>query len=200
MEPILLNLPIPITTPRLILRPPQVNDGQIVNQAILESFEMLNKNMAWAKQKPSIDETEVYIRQAAANWILKKNDEPYLPLLMIDKVTGQFVGNTGYHHYDWEIPSIETGYWIRTSRTGEGLMTEAINALTQYAFKQLKLKRITITCDINNLKSKKIPEKLNYKLEATLKSHRIDPEGNLSDTLVFAKYDLTNLPKLEVQW
>lgn len=200
MEPILMNLPTPIITPRLVLRPPQIGDGMIVNKAILESFEMLHKKMPWATQKPSLNETEIYIRQSAANWILKKNDEPYLPLLMFDKITDQFVGCTGYHHYDWEVPSIETGYWIRTSRSGEGLMTEAINALTQYAFKQLTVKRITITCDINNVKSKKIPEKLNFLLEAILKSNRIDPMGKVSDTLLYTKYDLINLPPLTVTW
>lgn len=200
MEPILMPLPTPIITPRLILRPPKIGEGLILNEAISESFESLTQFMPWAKQKPSVDETEIYIRQAAANWILKKNEEPYLPLLMFDKVTGQFIGNTGYHHFDWTIPSIETGYWIRTSRGGEGLMTEAIHALTQYAFKELRVKRLTITCDVTNIKSKKIPEKLKFNLEAILKSNRIDLKGNLSDTCIFTRYDLEDLPNLLVKW
>jgi RimJ/RimL family protein N-acetyltransferase len=79
-------------------------------------------------------------------------------------------------------------------------MTEAINALTLYAFKQMQVKRIAITCDPDNERSKKIPERLGYNLEGILKSNRFTTEGNVTDTLVFARYNAENLPKQEVYW
>lgn len=201
MKPILFDFPTPIVTPRLILKPPQVGDGIIVNKAVLETFDELHQFMHWAQEKPSIDDSEEHVRLAAANWILKRNEEPYLPLFMFDKKTNQFVGGTGYHHYDWIVPCIETGYWIRKTYTGQGLMTEAINAITQYAFKQLGVKRITITCDIDNLRSKKIPERLGYTLEGVLKANRKKPITNeVTDTLIYSKYDLNGLPDLTVEW
>ena len=201
IKPILIDLPMPITTPRLLIRPPQTGDGITVNAGILESFETLHQFMEWAKEKPTVEESEIYVRQAVANWILKNNEEPYLPLFIFDKQTGAFIGATGYHHINWDIPTIETGYWICDSHSGQGLMTEAINALTQYAFKQLEVKRVTITCDVDNVRSQKIPEKLGYTLEATLKANRRKPiTGELSDTLVYAKYEMNNLPPLSVEW
>jgi RimJ/RimL family protein N-acetyltransferase len=120
---------------------------------------------------------------------------------MFDQKTNQLIGSTGYHHFDWTIPSLETGYWIRTAWSGQGLMTETVNALTQYAFKQLSVERITITCDINNIQSKKIPEALGYSLEGVLKSHRRKSiTGELSDTLIYARYHLEGLPDLKVSW
>ncbi len=200
MKPILLDFPVPIISPRLILRPPQVGDGVIVNEAVIESFDVLNKSMPWAKEKPSLEDSEEFVRQSAANWILKKNDEPYLPLFIFDKNTNKFIGGTGFHHYDWDVPSIEIGYWLRASCSGQGFMTEAVNAQTQFAFKELKMKRVTITCDVNNIKSKKIPERLGYQLEATIKSNRLDSQGKISDTLVFTKFDLDGLLNLPVTW
>lgn len=201
MKSILINLPMPILTPRLLIRPPQIGDGAAVNAAIIESFDVLHRWVHWAHNKPSIDDTEEHIRLAAANWILKKCDEPWLELLIFDRQAGTVIGGTGFHHIIWENPSVETGYWIRNTRSGEGLMTEALNAITQYAFKQLAVKRIAITCDIDNLRSKKIPERLGYVLEATLKSNRRKPiTGEVSDTLVYAKYDMDNLPSLFVEW
>jgi len=200
MKPILLDFPVPIITPRLMLKPPQVGDGAVINEAVLESFEELQQFMPWAKEKPSIDDSEEFARQAAANWILKNNVEPYLPLSIFDKKTNRFIGNTGYHHFDWAVPCIEIGYWIRNSYVGQGLMTEAVNAITQYAFKQLGMKRIAITCDANNVRSKKIPERLGYQLESIVKSNRVNISGKISDTLVFAKHDLEGLPKMVVTW
>lgn len=200
-KPILIDLPVPLTTPRLLIRPPQLGDGVAVNAGILESFKTLHQSVEWAKEKPTVEESEIYVRQAVANWILKNNDEPYLPLFIFDKPTGAFIGATGYHHINWDIPTIETGYWIRDSCSGQGLMTEAVNAITQYAFKQLKVKRITITCDVDNVRSQKIPERLSYTLEATFKANRRKPiTGELSDTSVYAKYDIENLPPLSVEW
>lgn len=201
MKAILRDFPTPIITPRLTLRPPQIGDGVLVNRAVLESFDVLNQFMPWASERPTIDDSEEFVRQAAANWILKNNDEPYLPLFMFDKMTNLFIGATGYHHYNWDVDTIETGYWIRSSCSGKGFMTEAVNAITQYAFKQLMMKRITITCDIDNLRSKKIPERLGYFLEGTLKANRRKPVTNeISDTLIYAKYDLSGLEDLDVSW
>lgn len=201
MKPILLDLPMPITTPRMIIRPPQLGDGALCNAAIIESFSILQEFMPWAAQQPTIAESEQFVREAAANWILKKCDEPWLPLFMFEKSSNNFIGATGYHHINWDVPCLETGYWIRSSYSGRGLMTEAIHALTVYAFQQLSAKRIAITCDINNTRSKKIPERLNYQLEATMKANRKHPiTGELSDTLLYAKYDLAGLPDLDVTW
>src|SRR3990167_8415879 len=189
MKPILLNLPVPITTPRLLIRPPAIGDGTLLNAAVLESFEMLKIYMPWAKEKPTLDDSEEVVRREAANWILKKEEDPELMFLILDKKTNDLIGATGFHAIDWDVPSVETGYWIRNQYAGFGLMTEAINAITQYAFKVLKVKRIAITCDVDNIRSKKIPERLGYCLEGTLKFHRIKPMTNeASDTLVYARY------------
>lgn len=201
MKPIRPDFPMPIITPRLLIRPVKIGDGAMFNEAIIESFEHLHRFMDWAKEKPSIEESEAHARLAAANWISKKQEEPWLQLCMIDKETNQFIGAVGFHHYDWEVPSVEAGYWIRRSCAQQGLMTEAINAMTQYACKQLVVKRIAITCDKDNERSIKIPERLGYVLEATLKNHRKKPvTGELSDTLVYARYDCEKLPDLEVTW
>ena len=201
MKQIILDFPMPITTPRLLIRPVKIGDGTMFNEAIIESFDNLHRFMDWAKEKPSVEESEAYASLAAANWIFKKQEEPWLPLCIIDKDTKQLIGGIGFHHYVWEVPSVETGYWIRTSRAQQGLMTEAVNAITQYVFRQLGVKRITITCDRDNTRSKKIPERLGYVLEAILKNHRRKPvSGELSDTLVYARYDCEKIPELEVTW
>src|SRR3990167_2624507 len=188
------DFPMPITTDRLIIRPTQAADAKMLNEAILESFNELHFWMEWANHQPDFQETEKLAKEAADNWVAKKNDEPYLQLVILDRNTNEFIGGTGFHHYNWNIPSIETGYWIRKSKSGHGYMTEATNAVTQYAFKQLHVKRISLTCDPDNIKSKNIAERLGYTLEGGLKNHRIKPEnGKIGDTLIYAKYDCSNL-------
>ena len=201
MKPILLDFPLPILTPRILLRPPKPGDGVALNAAILESYDNIRHTMPWVKERPSWEESEEFVRQSAANWILKKDEEPYLPLFVFAKKDNALIGATGYHHIIWEVPCLEVGYWIRNHYSGQGYMTEAVNAITQYAIKQLQMKRVAITCDIDNTRSKKIPEKLGFQLEGTLKANRVKPlTKELSDTLIFAKYDVNDLPPLAVSW
>ena len=201
MKPILLNLPMPIQTERLLIRPPQLGDGSIINAAVVESFDVLKLMMPWAQTIPSVDESEEFVRQAAANWILKENEEPYLTLWIFRRDTMQFIGGTGLHHMHWDIPAFESGYWLHAKHHNHGFATEAINALTQYVFRELQAKRLEIRCDVTNVRSKKIPERLGFELEATLKNNRLNPHTKkTSDTLVYTRFNADNLPNLSVTW
>src|SRR3990167_10876085 len=197
----LIDLPMPIYTPRLLIRPPQMGDGEIINAAIVESYDELKLTMPWAQTCPSVEETELYIRQAVANWILKKNEDPWLPLFIFDRNTHSFIGGTGFNHINWDVPCLETGYWIRKGASGNGFIIEAINALTQYAIKEIGAKRIEIRCDITNTESKKIPARLGFQLESIQRANRINPKSKkVSDTLLYTRHSLHELPELLVSW
>lgn len=201
MSLIQLDFPMPIITERLLIRPPQIGDGAIINPAVVESIDILKLYMPWAQTLPSVEDSEEFIRMAVANWILKKNEEPYLPLLIFEKTTMKFIGTTGWHHYDWDIPAFETGYWLHSAYQNQGFMTEAIHALTRFTFQVLRANRLEIRCDTTNNRSKKLAERLGFQLEGTLHNHRLDPHTKaLSDTLIYARTTLDNLPALDVKW
>jgi ribosomal-protein-serine acetyltransferase len=46
--------PLPLLTPRLLIRPPKMGDEIALNYAIRESYETLKATMAWAKTCPFI--------------------------------------------------------------------------------------------------------------------------------------------------
>lgn len=58
MNPILLEVPVPIKTDRLLLRPVQAGDGLIVSRAVEESFEQFRQWMPWAKTKQTVQDSE----------------------------------------------------------------------------------------------------------------------------------------------
>ncbi len=47
MKTVLLDLPMPITTSRILLRPPQSGDGVVLNAAVLESFDNASGRFSW---------------------------------------------------------------------------------------------------------------------------------------------------------
>lgn len=82
---------------------------------------------------------------------------------------GKIVGVIGFVLFNWHSRRTEIGYWIAKSYEGRGIITESCEALINYAFQELKMNRIEIHCATENTRSRRIPEKLNFKLEGILR-------------------------------
>jgi RimJ/RimL family protein N-acetyltransferase len=197
MEPILINIPSVIETERLLLRHPQADDGRIVNEAIHESFAMLEPWMPWARTLPSVEESEAFVRRKHAQWILREE----LMLLIFDRTQKSLIGCTGFHSINWCVPRFEIGYWIRSSCQGRGFIKESTATLTQFAFGALSARRIEIRCDTRNVRSANVPQRLGYRLEAVLQNDSLDASGQqLRDAMVFARVDAEDLPNVKASW
>ena len=182
-NPILLSFPEIFETERLIIRAPQFGDGTLINEAISESVIEMRPWLPFVKNLPTLDESEAYVRKARLNF-LERTD---LVLHLFDKNTGQFVGSSGLHRFDWDLRKFEIGYWLRTSRTGQGLMTEAVNGITSFAINHLEAKRIEIRCSSGNMASSRVAERAGFTLEGILRNVSQDESGAITDIKVFAK-------------
>src|SRR4051812_438501 len=146
MEPILLDVRAELHTERLLMRVPRFGDGMSVNAAVVESVAELAPWMPWATPTPPVEATEVWCRQVMARFCLR--EQVHYTLWLKDGVT--CIGGCGMNRINWKVPMAEVGYWLRTSHTGRGLMTEAVNALTVMALRDLKIQRMEIRCDDRN--------------------------------------------------
>lgn len=97
-----------------------------------------------------------------------------------------FVGSSGLHNIDWSVPKFEIGYWCRSKFIGKGYITESVRGLTVFAFEILKANRVEICCDQKNIKSRKIAERLGYRLEGIFRNYRLTVDNQLEDTCVYA--------------
>ncbi|MDR1057033.1 MAG: GNAT family N-acetyltransferase [Coxiellaceae bacterium] len=197
------DFPLPITTTRLILSQPILSRDDIHNyfNAVTESMNELQPWLLWAKYFPITSRVEEYIKSCNTNWITKNNNNIGLPLWIIDKESNKFLGNVVIWNIVWDIPKFEFGYWLRTSQTKKGYITEAINALTHYCFLQLGVNRIEIKCEIKNIRAQLVPKRLGFELDGILRnSTRAVSNGELTDTMLFSLIDLKSLPKSEVSW
>ena len=182
MNPILRDIPEQIETERLTIRAPRVGDGKAMNGAILESLVELRRWMPWAKEAPSLDDSEENVRRAVAKW--QTREDLRLHLFLKD---GTFAGGSGLHRIKWDVPRVEVGYWLRKSLCGRGLMTEAVAAIERFAFDKLGARRVEILVDARNQRSWRIPERLGFPLEGVLHNHERDTSGALRDTRVYAR-------------
>ena len=183
MDALLLDFPESFESDRLTIRAPRPGDGAEINAAVRETFDDLKVWMPWAQQMPTLEESESYVRRAQCQFLAREE----LTLFLFLKGTNTTVGSSGLHRVDWDIPKFEIGYWCRKRFQGQGYITESTEAITQFAFETLGAKRVEIRCDSKNVRSRRIPDRLGFKLEGTLRNDSLSPAGELRDTLVFAK-------------
>jgi ribosomal-protein-serine acetyltransferase len=195
-KPTLLNLPMPIKTSRILIRPRREGEGSIISAAITESLDSLKPWMPFAQSAPSAEMSEEVCRKSLADFILKTD----FVLSIYDSTGTEFIGSTGLHRPNWDVRSFHIGYWICKKFEGKGLITESTNALTRYAFDVLKARRLEIRCDANNIKSLSVMKRLGFVQEGVLKNDAVDVNGQLRDTVVTARYDIDGLPDLDLQW
>jgi len=108
-------------------------------------------------------------------WFL--NGHPAHPELglwaTIHKETGEFIGRCGL--LPWTIeqrPEVEVAYLLAKAYWGQGLGTEAAQAIVHYAFEQLKLSRLICMMYPDNQASVKVARNIGMTLEKEMEDEK----------------------------
>jgi RimJ/RimL family protein N-acetyltransferase len=162
--------PYRLRTERLVIRCWHPRDAPLLREAIDSSLEELRPWMPWAREEPKpLPDTVHQLRRFRGAFDL--GQDYFYGVLSADE--SQVVGGTGLHTRVG-ADAFEIGYWIRTGWTGAGLATEVAAALTRVAFALCGADRLEIHVDPANTPSCRIPQKLGYTQEATLR-RRLSP-------------------------
>jgi RimJ/RimL family protein N-acetyltransferase len=182
MPPPLPHIAHAFETDRLLIRSPLPGDGAELNAAVLETFENLHLWMPWAKEPPSVEDSERFVLESRLKF-LARND---FMLVLFLKDASTLVGCSGLHPKNWDVPSFEIGYWCRARFEGRGYISEAVRAITIYGFEQFGARRIQIRCDARNERSRRVAERCGYRLEGEVRNDDLDNRGGLRSTLLFS--------------
>lgn len=82
---------------------------------------------------------------------------------------GKLAGLISYNNLDWANKVAYVGYWLAPDYQGYGIMTNAVRALTDYAFTAYGLNRIDIRAAFENKKSRAIPKRLGFQEEGQIR-------------------------------
>ena len=81
---------------------------------------------------------------------------------------GQILGGCSLSHIHPVYHFCNLGYWVRTSRHGEGIAARATKLAAQFAFEKVKLIRAEIVISVGNEYSKRVAEKVGAHYEGIL--------------------------------
>jgi RimJ/RimL family protein N-acetyltransferase len=130
---------------------------------------------------PRMDEVETFIRQ---NLATPPNTINTWLQLAICLRTGPMIGDIGIHFLE-DDAQVEIGYTLSPDYQGRGYAFEAVKAVVNYLFLNLKKHRITASVDPENQKSISLLKKLGFRQEGHFKKS-ILIRGEWCDDVIYA--------------
>jgi ribosomal-protein-serine acetyltransferase len=140
----------------ITIRPYLLNDIPEMCNAVRESLDQLApRKWIWCHEGYDIEEAKTWIESLPVEWA----QGSIYSFAIIDAHDGQFLGGCALDQVDQAKGWANAGYWVRTSRTGQGIATVAVRLLGQFAFDVLGLTEVQIKVAIDNPGSVRVAEK-----------------------------------------
>ena len=168
-------LPENVAPPELIevdelhLRRYTLANVEELQEAIKSSYAEIHQWMPWCVDPVRIEEQREFVERADRNWASSTAFN-----FGIFDADGTLIGAASL--MDRIGPGgLEIGYWLRTTATGRGVMTRAVARLTELGLGLPGIERIEIHCDVANVRSAGVPERLGFRLDRTEDTRKETP-------------------------
>lgn len=132
-----------------IIRPFVPSDAPDFVNAVVESALSVGRWMPWAHNAYSMAEAMSWIAHCAQGWEERSSFE----FGIFDAASGSFAGGCGLNQFNPIHGYCNLGYWVRDSCQRRGAATDAVCALSRFAFAELPLGRIEIAVGVGNVAS-----------------------------------------------
>ena len=179
-----MQTPTELSDGTIAIRTYQPGDVHSCFEAARESIAEVSRHLPWLHPEYSIKETRMWIEKTVPKLWDQRSEYHFV---IIEVATGSVLGGCGLDQVNWVDQTANLGYWVRTSRTRQGVATAASRLLARFGFEHLQLKRIDIVTSIDNIPSARVIEKLNPSEKKRVKNGSSTKEG-VSDTIVFSLF------------
>jgi ribosomal-protein-serine acetyltransferase len=187
--PHLLSIParaqirrLPVETPRLLLLPIEISDGDELWEAVEGSRWHLERWLPWVPFNSTREASMRYAEACVADW----DSGRAVRFAIRDRSSRELLGVVGLDSCVHLHRSCELGYWLRRDATGKGLMTEAANASAQFAFSRMAMHRIRCAAATDNFPSLRVIQRLGFRFEGIARQAEL-VQSRWLDHAVFAK-------------
>jgi len=176
-----LQVPSPPLSDEVVLLRPWVADDVPDNIMLFADPTVLR--FSWPHTTPY---TEEHARTFFREQELAREREQELNFAFADPAAPDVVfGGGSLHWIDLRERRASVGYWLAPAHRGRGIATRATRLMVQWAFSELGLARIELTCGPDNDASQRVARRVGFVREGVLRSHTTFKEGR-RDTLVFS--------------
>ncbi len=169
-----------IITPRLELKLIPNEDADQLRDCVNHS-PTLHRWIDWCTPDFTLEQSERFLLATRLNWVKSEAYGFGVYRRYDDELIGMVAINELYHTFNM----VSLGYWIRDSFQANGYGKEALEGLINFCFEQLKVTRVEIVCDPENLPSQKLAERCGAVFE-TKARNRFIYDGKPKDGMVYS--------------
>ena len=158
---------------------PEMHKAEELAAVVRANLKHLQPWMPWAVNDYSAESAKEWIQRTLSEFA---EDGRFNAIIMVDEMP---IGTIGFHNLNTAHGSAEIGYWIDKKFEGQGIITRCCRSLIDYLFDVRGLNRVQINCNVENKRSRAVPERLGFKLEGIHRQVEL-VQGRFGDWAVYA--------------
>lgn len=165
----------------VVLRPFEFGEEIGLYNAVRESLTDLNPWMTWATERYTADTARDYIAVVRAEW----SRGTMYAFAIANAGTNEIMGGCGLSHFHPIYKFCNLGYWVRSSRRGNGYAGRAARLAAKFAFERANAIRVEIVVAKDNHASARVAEKTGAHYEGIL-LNRMTVREKIYDARMFS--------------
>lgn len=170
-----------LSSDRITLRRYRPADITSVYEAVRESIREISPWMPWCHPDYSMEDSSAWVLSRDEAWA----NEVEHSFVITDTQTGALLGAVGLNYFNRDHQFANLGYWVRSSRTGQGVATAATLLTARFGLRTLGLQRIEILAAVGNKASQRVAEKAGATNEGVLRN-RLSIRGLSHDAVMYS--------------
>ena len=171
---------IPLSDGAITLRPTRPEDAEAIHSALQESA---GEVPLWLPETQGMSLNDVREFIAAGPKMWQENSAFHFGIF--DARTGAYLGGCGLTQINLRHRLCNAYYWVRTAATRRGVASRAARLMARFAFEKLKMQRVEIVVEVENVSSLRAAEKAGATREGLLRN-RLNNRGEPRDALIFS--------------
>ena len=158
----------------------KLSDSTDIFNLINSERDYLGKWLPFVALTKEITDTEQFIKS-----IIEAPDEKPEYVFAIRRAN-KFIGLIGFKDTDRSNAKTEIGYWLSEAYQKQGIITNAVKELCNFAFNTLKINRVVIKCAKENIPSINVANRLGFVYEGTERDGEILTGDIYTDLKIFS--------------
>ncbi|WP_102408777.1 GNAT family N-acetyltransferase [Parabacteroides bouchesdurhonensis] len=161
------------------IREATLEDAEVIWQAIDSHRDYLKTWLPFVPKLQKVEDEAAFLSATLSVPYDERN------IVFVIEKNDEFCGLIGFVNTDNNNHRTEIGYWLLPEHQGQGLMTQCVKYLCQWAVRERSMHRIQICCAVGNHPSNAIPKRLGFKLEGTIRHGELLASGEYVDINVY---------------
>lgn len=159
----------------------QFSDAPDIFKIIDGQRSYLGEWLPFVELTQSVSDIEKFI-----NSVVNAPKEQFEYVFVIRK-NNKLIGLISFKDTDRINKKTEIGYWLSQQFQRQGVMTQCVQKLCDFAFEELDLNRVQLNIAVGNIPSKNIPKRLGFQLEGIERDGELLTGNVYTDLEVYSK-------------